>query len=139
LSNETLFFPAVSPDGTKIAAGYHPDLTKAPKLAVLGVDGGEIRQVFELTPDTILNGDGGAGIAWTKDSRAILVIVGKEGGSSLWAQPVGAPGTPRAPAKEIMNLTSEQVWSFALSPDGKQIVYARGLPITDAVLISHFH
>jgi serine/threonine protein kinase/Tol biopolymer transport system component len=139
LSNETLFFPAVSPDGTKIAAGYHPDLTKAPKLAVLGVDGGEIRQVFELTPDTILNGDGGAGIAWTKDSRAILVIVGKEGGSSLWAQPVGAPGTPPAPAKEIMNLTSEQVWSFALSPDGKQIVYARGLPITDAVLISHFH
>jgi serine/threonine protein kinase/Tol biopolymer transport system component len=139
LSNEILFFPAVSPDGTKIAAGYHPDPTKAPKLAVLGVDGGEIRQVFDLTPDTILNGDGGAGIAWTKDSRSILVVVGKEGGSSLWAQPVGAPGTPPAPAKEIMSLTSEQVWSFALSPDGKQIVYARGLPVTDAVVISHFH
>jgi hypothetical protein len=40
-----------------------------------------------------------------------------------------------------MNLTSndEQVWSFALSPDGKQIACARGLRVTDAVLITHFH
>ena len=139
LYNETLFFPAISPDGARIAAGYQPDLTKAPKLAVIGVDGGEIQQVFDVQPDTIVNGDAGPGIAWTKDGRAILVVVSKEGGSSLWAQPVGAPGKPAASAREVMNLSSEQVWSFALSPDGKQIVYARGLPISDAVLITHFH
>lgn len=139
LFKEMLFFPAISPDGTRIAAGYQPDLTKSPKLAVIGVDGGEIQQVFDVKPDTIVNGDAGPGIAWTKDGRAILVVVSKEGGSSLWAQPVGAPGIRPASAKEVMSLSSEQVWSFALSPDGKQIVYARGLPVTDAVLISHFH
>ncbi|MGH9712932.1 MAG: protein kinase domain-containing protein [Candidatus Acidiferrales bacterium] len=139
LSKEILFFAVISPDGTLIAAGYHPDPTKPSKLAILGVDGGEIRQVFDVTPDTILSGDGGASIAWTKDGRAILVIVNREGASSLWAQPVGTPGERPASAKQIMNLSSQQTWSFALSPDGKQIVYARGMPITDAVLISHFH
>jgi Tol biopolymer transport system component len=139
LSKETLFFPVISPDGSSIAAGYHPDVTKPSKLAILGVEGGEIRRVYDVTPETVLGGEGGGSIAWTKDGRAVLLIVSKEGGSTLWAQPLGAAGAPRPSAREIMNLSSEQVWSFALSPDGKQIVYARGLPVTDAVLISHFH
>jgi serine/threonine protein kinase len=139
LSKETLFFPVISPDGSSIAAGYHPDVTKPSKLAILGVEGGEIRRVYDVTPETVLGGEGGGSIAWTKDGRAVLLIVSKEGGSTLWAQPLGATGAPRPSAREIMNLSSEQVWSFALSPDGKQIVYARGLPVTDAVIISHFH
>jgi len=139
LSKETLFFPVISPDGNSIAAGYHPDLAKPSKLAVLGMEGGEIRRVFDVTPDTVLGGEGGSSIAWTKDGRAILLVVGKEGASTLWAQPLGAAGAPPPPARQIMDLSSEQVWSFALSPDGKQIVYARGLPVTDAVVISHFH
>jgi serine/threonine protein kinase/Tol biopolymer transport system component len=139
LSKEILYFPVVSPDGKFIAAGFHPDLTKPPKLAVLSVDGGEIRSVYDVVLDTELGGEGGTSIAWTKDGRAILFLVEKEGGSSLWAQPVGAPGAPALPAKQIMNFSSEQVWSYSLSPDGKQIVYARGLAVTDAVVISHFH
>ena len=139
LSKETLFFPVISPDGSSIAAGYHPDLAKPSKLAILGMEGGEIRRVYDVTPDTVLGGEGGSSIAWTKDGRAILLIVGKEGASTLWAQPLGAAGAPPPPARQIMDLSSEQVWSFALSPDGKQIVFARGLPVTDAVVISHFH
>jgi serine/threonine protein kinase/Tol biopolymer transport system component len=142
LSNEIMFFPVFSPDGTMIAAGNLGDLTKPPKLVILGAEGGEIRHEYNVAPDTVLSGDGGTSIRWTKDGRAVLVIVSsEEGGSTLWAQPVGAPGAPAVPAKKIMNLTSndEQVWSFALSPDGKQIAYARGLRVTDAVLITHFH
>jgi len=68
-----------------------------------------------------------------------VIVSTEDGGSSLWAQQVGAPGAPAAPPKRIMNLAKDQVWAFAVSPDGKQIVYARGQRITDAVLISHFH
>ncbi len=142
LSNEIMFFPVFSPDGTMIAAGSLGDLTKPPKLAILGAEAGEIRHAYDVAPDTVVSGDGGTSIRWTKDGRAVLVIVSsEEGGSTLWAQPVGAPGAPAVPAKKIMNLTNngEQVWSFALSPDGKQIAYARGLRVTDAVLITHFH
>jgi eukaryotic-like serine/threonine-protein kinase len=139
VSKETLFFPMISPDGKLIAAGYHPEPAKASKLAILGVEGGEIRNVYDEAPDTVLGGEGGGSIAWTKDGRAVLFLVKKEGASSLWAQPVGTPGAPAAPAKQIMNLSSDQVWSYALSPDGKQIAYSHGLQLTDAVLISHFH
>ena len=140
LSNEILFFPVFSPDGTLIAAGAHNDLTKPPQLVVLGAENGEIRQTYNLAPDTVVNGDGGSSIEWSKDGHSVLVIVStEEGGASLWAQPVGAPGAAAAPPKRIMNLAKDQVWSFAVSPDGKQIVYARGQRITDAVLISHFH
>ena len=139
LSKETLFFPVISPDGTSIAAGYHPDMAKPSKLAILGMEGGEFRRVFDVTPDTVLGGEGGTSLAWTKDGHAILLVVNKEGASTLWAQPLGADGMPNPSARQIMNLGSEEVWSFALSPDGKQIVYARGLPVTDAVVISHFH
>jgi serine/threonine protein kinase/Tol biopolymer transport system component len=139
LSKETLFFPVISPDGSSIAAAYHPDLAKPSKLAILGLEGGEIRRVYDVTPDTVLGGEGGTSLAWTKDGHTVVFIVSKEGGSTLWAQPLGTAGAPPPPARQIMNMTSEQVWSFALSPDGKQILYARGLPITDAVAISHFH
>jgi serine/threonine protein kinase/Tol biopolymer transport system component len=139
LSKETLFFPVISPDGNSIAAGYHPDLAKLSKLAILGVESGEIQRVYDVTPDTELGGEGGTSIAWTKDGRAVLLIVNKEGASSLWAQPLASVGAPAPAARQLMNLGPDEVWSFALSPDGKQIVYARGLPVTDAVLISHFH
>lgn len=139
LSNETLFFPVISPDGSTIAAGYHPDLAKPSQLAVLSVDGGEIRRVYDVTPDTVIGGEGGTSIAWTKDGRAVLLIVNREGSSTLWAQPLATAGASPPSARQIMNLGSDQVWSFALSPDGKQILYARGLPVTDAVVISHFH
>jgi eukaryotic-like serine/threonine-protein kinase len=139
LSKETLFFPAVSPDGKSIAAAYHPDLSKPSKVAILGVEGGEIQRVYDVTPDTELGGEGGTSIAWTKDGRSVLIIVNKEGASTMWAQPLGAVGAPPPSVRQIMSLGPDEVWSFALSPDGKQIVYARGLPVTDAVLISHFH
>jgi eukaryotic-like serine/threonine-protein kinase len=139
LSKETLFFPVISPDGSSVAAAYHPDIAKPSKLAILGLEGGEIRRVYDVTPDTVLGGEGGTSIAWTKDGHTVVFIVSKEGGSTLWAQPLGTAGAPSPPARQIMNMTSEQVWSFALSPDGKQILYARGLPVTDAVVISHFH
>jgi hypothetical protein len=58
---------------------------------------------------------------------------------SLWAQAIVATGETPPAAKQVMSLGSDRIWSFALSPDGKQIVYSRGRVIQDAVLISHFH
>jgi hypothetical protein len=40
----------------------------------------------------------------------------------------------------VMNLGPDFQWgAYTLSPDGKQIIYAHGRAVTDAVLISHFH
>jgi hypothetical protein len=52
---------------------------------------------------------------------------------------VGPQGSARSPAKQVMTLGPDFQWcAYTLSPDGKQVVYAQGRAVTDAVLISHF-
>jgi serine/threonine protein kinase len=142
ISRAELFAPVISPDGNSLACAYQPEPGKRPKLAVVGLNGGEIRNVYDLPPELqgAFNGDGGQKLAWTKDGRAVLYPINKDGVVSLWAQPVGAQGSTPAAAKQVMNLGPDFQWgAYTLSPDGKQIIYAHGRAATDAVLISHFH
>jgi eukaryotic-like serine/threonine-protein kinase len=139
LGKEPFFqFPAISPDNQLIAASYHPDQTKPAKLAIVAIDSGEIRNVYEVPAETVFGGEGGSDLEWTKDGRSVLFVVNRNSIASLWAQPIGAPGSAIISPKPIMNFGSGFVWAYALSPDGKQIVYSRGVPATDVVLISHF-
>ncbi|MGB8541476.1 MAG: protein kinase [Candidatus Acidiferrales bacterium] len=132
--------PTISPDGSSVAVAYTPDPTKTTHLlAIVGLNGGEIQSTYALPQDVVLNGDGGQKLAWTKDGRAILYPVFKDGIVTLWAQPVSSTGTKAVPAKQLMSLGPDFKWgSYALSPDGKKIIYANGHVVTDAVLISHF-
>jgi serine/threonine protein kinase/Tol biopolymer transport system component len=131
--------PVISPDGNSVVTAYAPDPSKPTKLAVIDLGSGEIRSTYDLPPDANLNGDGGQKLAWTKDGRAILYPVNKSGVVSLWAQPIAAPGATPVSPKQIMTIGSDFAWgAFALSPDGKQVIYAHGHIVTDAVLISHF-
>ncbi len=142
ISKAQAFSPAISPDGASAAVLYQPDPAKRPNLAVVGLAGGEVRNVYNLSADALagINGDGGQKLDWTKDGRAILYPVTTDGVVTLWAQPVGPQGNAPAAPKQVMNLGSDFQWgAYTLSPDGKQIVYAHGRHVTDAVLISHFH
>jgi eukaryotic-like serine/threonine-protein kinase len=142
ISQADAFNPVISPDGASVAALYQPDPSKRPRLAVIGLAGGEVRSIYDLPVEAqaAINGDGGQKLAWINDGRAILYPVNNDGVVTLWAQPVGPQGSPAAPAKQVMNLGPDFQWgAYALSPDGKQIVYAHGRDATDAVLISHFH
>jgi serine/threonine protein kinase/sugar lactone lactonase YvrE len=142
ISRQELFSPVISPDGSSLACAYQPEPGKRLNLAVVGLDGGEIRNVYDLPQEVqgVLNGDGGQKLSWTKDGRAILYPVNKDGVVTLWAQPVGPQGSTPAPAKQVMNLGPDFQWgAYTLSPDGKQIIYAHGRAVSDAVLISHFH
>jgi eukaryotic-like serine/threonine-protein kinase len=132
--------PRVSPDGASVAAISVPDILKPPKLVIIGLDSGETRSSYELPRETIYQGDGGHKLEWTKDGRAVIFLVNKYETPALWAQPITATGTPPMSAKRITTFSPEStVYAFALSPDGKQIVFAQGRALTDAVLISHFH
>jgi serine/threonine protein kinase len=132
--------PRVSPDGASVAAISVPDILKPPKLVIIGLDSGETRSSYELPRETIYQGDGGHKLEWTKDGRAVIFLVNKDETPGLWAQPITATGTPPMSAKRITTFSPEStVYAFALSPDGKQIVFAQGRALTDAVLISHFH
>ncbi len=138
ISGEPVRSPAISPDGGSAGVIYVPDETKPLKIAIVGLEGGEIRSAYEIQPGAVLSGDGGQRLAWTKDGRAVLYLVSRDGAFSLWAQPVSAPGAAPKSPKQIMNFGGDTIWGYAPSPDGKQMVLSRGRIVTDAVLISHF-
>jgi serine/threonine protein kinase len=137
LGKEAFQFPVISLDN-QLAASYRPDAAKPAKLAILGIDSGEIRNVYDVPAETVFGGEGGSELEWTKDGRSVLFVVNKNSTASLWVQPIGGAGSSALAPKEIMNFGSGFVWAYALSPDGKQIVYSRGVPATDVVLISQF-
>jgi len=141
LTKEFMQSVQVSPDNQTMAAFYRPDPGKPPKIAIVGLEGGEIRSLYDVPNETIVgSGDGGHKLEWTKDGKNVIYAVNKDEGASIWAQPVGAPGVPPVAPKRIATFPSEtQVWAVTISPDGKQVLYSSGVSATDAVLISHFH
>ncbi|HEY0703698.1 MAG TPA: protein kinase [Candidatus Acidoferrales bacterium] len=131
--------PRVSPDGKFIATLNITDPLKPPKLAIIGL-GGDVRATYDLPGSVISQGEGGHKIEWTNDGRNIIFMEDKDETTTLWAQPVNLTGAPAVTAKRIMTFPPETtIWAFTLSPDGKQILFAQGRGLTDAVLISHFH
>jgi len=131
----------ISPDNQTIAAFYRPDPAKAPKIAIVGLEGGEIRKLFDVPNEAISEaGDGGHKLEWTKDGKNVIYAVYKDETPTVWAQPIGSPGASPAAPKRIASFPSEtRVWAASISPDGKQILYSSGRDVTDAVVISHFH
>ena len=139
IGKEHLDYPVVSPDGRSIAGSYEPGPDKSPQVATVGIDSGEVQNIYNLPQGANVGDEVGAKVAWTKDGRSILFLVNKNGVSNLWAQSLVAPGkTPPAP-RSITNFTADTIWSFALSPNGEETIFARGRRIGDSVLISHFH
>ncbi len=132
--------PAISPDGKSVAGSYVTDVSKPAKLAVMNLATGAIEHVYDAADGATFNQDAVGQIRWTKDGRAILYPVIRGGVGNLWAQPVAAnAGATAAAPKQVTNFSELSLFSYALSPDGKQMVLARGRTVTDAVLISHFH
>jgi Tol biopolymer transport system component len=139
IGNVHLEFPVISPDGRSLAGRYAPGPDKPMTLATVGIDGGGVQNTYTLPQGANLGDEAGAKVAWTKDGRSILFLLTKGGVSNLWAQPLAAAGkTPQTP-RQITSFGTDMIWSFALSPGGDETVFARGKPISDAVLISHFH
>jgi Tol biopolymer transport system component len=69
-------------------------------------------------------------LRWSPDGRDIAFINTEEGRSNLWLQPV-AGGTSR----QLTNFTSDQIFSFDWTTDGRVLAYARGMTINDVVTI----
>ena len=129
LNEKFAIAPGVSPDG-KLVACYYNDNPSAPsKVAVLPIEGGQPTKTFDIEPTPRLP----PCLRWTADGRAIVYVLTPSGVSNLWAQPLDG-GQP----KQLTNFTSDLIFSFDLSRDGKQIVLSRGITTSDVVLISNF-
>jgi eukaryotic-like serine/threonine-protein kinase len=116
----------LSPDSKWVVAAFE-DAAKHTEMAVISVDGGELRWPFDVPEDIDWNGH----LAWTPDGRGVIYSVIRGGVSNLWTQPLfGGPQTPLTDFKEGL------IFSFNWSPDGSQLVLARGSITDDAVLFT---
>jgi eukaryotic-like serine/threonine-protein kinase len=120
--------PVVSPDGKWIACRYWNEQTDSPKqIAVIPFEGGEPIKLF----DGPKSGFGGKRIRWTPDGRAITYVNTRGDVSNIWSQSIDG-----GPARRLTDFKDQLIFAHDWSPDGKQLVCARGVMVTTIVLIS---
>jgi Tol biopolymer transport system component/DNA-binding winged helix-turn-helix (wHTH) protein len=119
---------AISPDGKWVAGLYCPPEPGAQfRIGLIPITGGSPARMFDfpsdLRPQWLLR--------WTPDGQSLIYAGQCAGHWNLWRQPLqGGEPTPLTDFK-----TSEQIFSFALSPDGKQLVFSRGAWVSDVALL----
>ena len=119
--------PEVSPDGKWLVCQYRKDDNSSWRYAVFPSAGGEPFKVFDLLGK---KGD----FRWSPDSRALNYLRDTQGGvTNIWSLPLDDK-----PPKQLTDFKTDQIYNFAWSPDGKQLVLARGTTTSDVVLIGNF-
>lgn len=132
LTNNYSNWPVISPDGKWIACSYLDEPTSQWKLAVFSFDGGPPAKTFDM-PMPYLQHFVWQKIRWTADGQALTYIDRRGGISNIWSQPLSG-----GPPRQLTDFKADQIFNFAWSSDGKQLVCARGVVTSDAILISDF-
>jgi Tol biopolymer transport system component len=121
--------PSVSPDGRLLAVTKRRVDPPGNYLDILPLAGGPSIRQFDI-PVLAMTG---TPLSWTPDSKGVIFLDSRDGVGNLWLQPL-AGGKP----KQVTNFSSDRIYSFDWSPDGKQLVVARGNSSSDIVMISNF-
>jgi Tol biopolymer transport system component len=125
LSSAVTTRPVVSPDGKWIACFYLDKKDAVFKVALFPFVGGSPAVIEKIAqPDWYI-------LHWSPDSRAINYIATRQGISNIWSNPIDG-----GPARQLTNFTTDRIFRFAWSRDGKFLACERGMIINDAVLIS---
>ncbi|MFN2453129.1 MAG: protein kinase [Pyrinomonadaceae bacterium] len=129
LTERWSYYASISPDGRQVACFYKAATDSPIQIAVLPDEGGQPTKIF----DPAAGAETLANLRWSADGRAIVYVITRNGVSNLWAQPVDG-GQP----KQITNFTSDRIFWFDFSRDGKQLALSRGTINSDVVLINNF-
>jgi serine/threonine protein kinase/WD40 repeat protein len=104
-----------------------PDLERTiPRIVLLptDADSGTVPRILEMNPNVV------SGVKFTPDSKSIVYVVRDNGLENLWLEPVeGGTGRP------LTHFTSERIYGFDWSPDGKKLAIYRGHDVSDVVLL----
>lgn len=123
--------PSISPDGKFIAAMYIENPTapdqRANKIVIVPIEGGAPLKIFDIQNSATA----GMMVGWSSDGKSLIYNQVNDNIGNLWSQPVNG-GQP----KQISDFKDSYIYSFALSPDGKQIALSRGNYSRDAIMLT---
>ena len=122
--------PVISPDGKMVACTYTQDRTSPIHLAIIPVDGGQPLKIYPF--DGFEAGEFLSRVDWSPDGDIVYAKTA-DGVSNLVAQPVSG-----GDLRPITNFTSDRIFWFEYSRDGKQLAVSRGQLRGDVVLITGF-
>lgn len=125
LTEKRVYSPAVSPKDGTIAGLYQVDANSPMRLAIFNAEGGAPLRLFDIPFSSSRD------VVWTADGRAVIYLVTRGEASAIWNQPIDG-----GPPKQLADFNPDRIFSYAVSPDGKQVVFARGNIIRDVVLIT---
>ncbi len=115
------------PDGKSMFGSYFDEQVSPPRQrsAIMSMESGEIAKVFDLPKKAT---------GWSMpDQRTVIYKEARDSVDNLWTVPVDG-GTP----KQLTKFTSEFIYNFKFSRDGKRIAVARGVGSADIILIKGF-
>ena len=126
--------PQISPDGKTVACYYGGVETGGGwQLAILSFETGKVLRVLnppdtynaQIPPDRPLG--------WSADSRSVFYTNDKGGVSNIFKISAETGESPT----QITNFTSGRIFDFALAPDGKRAVLARGSSSSEIVVFKN--
>jgi Tol biopolymer transport system component len=94
-----------------------------PPTKVLDFESGKVLKSFDVFSQ----------VTWAPDSRSVMFVKTIGGVSNIWAQALTG-GSPHPTA----TFTSDRIFSYSWSQDGKQLAVVRGNTLSDVVMISSF-
>jgi serine/threonine protein kinase/Tol biopolymer transport system component len=112
--------PLPSPDGSVIAGHYLDDASRGERVVLIPMQGGPLKRLTTVP----------ASATWSPDGRSLFFVESEGGASQLKRYPL-----PAGPAVQLTNFTSDQIFSYALSPH-QRVALVRGQVLSDVVLIS---
>ncbi len=129
LSTDNIGRPVVSPDGKLVACEYGEAKPGVPlKLAILPIEGGPPEKILDL-PLVIKSPI----YRWTSDGRGFVYIDAADRVYNLWSQSIDG-----GPPRQLTDFSSDQIFRFDSTHDGKRIALSRGHEGSDVVLITDF-
>jgi Tol biopolymer transport system component len=134
LRKGSISYPQMSADSRFVAYFFKDDHSLRPKIGIVNLDNGTLVKTIDLPLTAQPSATGYLsyrGWHWSPDGSSIVYVNTLGGVSNIWSQP-----TNGGPAIQITDFKSDRILSFAFSPDGRQLAFARTSHVSDAVLIS---
>jgi eukaryotic-like serine/threonine-protein kinase len=126
LSDLPLGFPSSTTADGRVLCQYFDNKQSKPKIAIVSLHDGSLVRLFDWP-------DWNAMPRFTPDGKDISYVDDTDGTSNIWSIPVQG-----GPSRKLTNFTSEMIYEYDWSPDGKQLVLNRGEERSAAVLIQNF-